>query len=159
MRIKNPITPIALLACLCTLCPIAAMAQKEAKKADRKTAKEEEKPLSFWMEKKMEYSQDILRSLVSGDLEAVAERGEQMRVVSKVEGWIRGKKSGYRAQLQVFEFANSEIVRQARAENLEGTTLAFQHLTSACVSCHRTLRETNGHGHDGDPVTTTESAE
>ena len=108
-------------------------------------AEPKEKPLSFWMEKKVEYSQDILRGLVSGDLETVAERAEQMRVLSKVEGWIRGKKPGYRTQLQVFEFTNNEMLRHARNDNLEGTTMAFQHMTASCVSCHRSIRETNGH--------------
>jgi cytochrome c556 len=105
---------------------------------------EADKPLSVWMEKKMEYSQAMLRGLVSGDLDSVAEKAEQMRVVSRVEGWIRGKKSGYRAQLQVFELTNNEILRQARAGNLEGTTMAFHQLTTSCVSCHKMTREPNG---------------
>ncbi len=146
MRLIKPISSIVLLACVGMLLPIAAMAQKEAPKAKQNAKKQgHERPLSFWMEKKMEYTQDILRGLVSGDLQEVADKAEQMRVVSKVEGWIRGKKSGYRTQLQVFEFANNEILRQARGENLEGTTMAFQQLTAACVSCHKTIRETNGH--------------
>ena len=143
MRIVNLTISIVLLSCVWTAFPAAATAQT---KPPKKLAREvEEKPLSFWMEKKMEYAQDILRGLVRGDLDFVAERAEQMRVVSKVEGWIRGKKPGYRAHLQVFQFANSEISRQSRAGNLEGSTMAFQQLTASCVSCHRILRETNGH--------------
>lgn len=119
-------------------------AQVAAQKPSTDSDKIEEPPLSFWMEKKIEYSQQMLRGLVTGDLDQVAEKAEQMRLLSKVEGWIRGKKPGYRMQLQVFEFANNEILRQSQHKNLEGTTLAFQQLTAACVSCHRTLRETNG---------------
>lgn len=126
---------------------IAILAAAPVALADTNQAKEKAeaaKPLSVWMEKKMEYSQEMLRGLVSGDLDTVAEKAEQMRVVSKVEGWIRGKKSGYRAQLQVFEFANNEILRHARAGNLEGTTMAFHQLTTSCVSCHKMTREPNG---------------
>ncbi|MGI9470971.1 MAG: hypothetical protein ACR2NZ_05540 [Rubripirellula sp.] len=108
------------------------------------TTKEAEKqvePVSFWMEKKLEYSQDILRGLATGELEMVAEKAEQMRLLSKVEGWVRNRKPGYRAQFQAFEFANAEILRNARADNLDGATIAFQQLTISCVSCHKMLRD------------------
>jgi cytochrome c556 len=93
------------------------------------------------MEKKLEYTQEILRGLATGDLKDVAENGEQMRLLSKVEGWIRNRKPGYRAQFQAFEFANAEIVRNANADNLDGAAMAFQQLTISCVSCHKILRD------------------
>ena len=89
---------------------------------------------------KLEYTQDILRDLVIGDLDQVAEKAEQMRLLSRVEGWSRRGKPGYRAQLQAFELANSEILRNAKADKLDGATLAFQQLTVSCVSCHKILR-------------------
>jgi hypothetical protein len=101
----------------------------------------EPKPVSFWMEKKLEYTQEILRGLAVGNLKDVAENGEQMRLLSKVEGWIRNRKPGYRAQFQAFEFANAEIVRNANAGNLDGAAMAFQQLTISCVSCHKILRD------------------
>ena len=107
---------------------------------EKKSDKHAEKPVSFWMEKKMEYAQTILRGLATGDLESVATAAEQMRLLSKVEGFIRGKKPGYRIQLQVFELANREIERQAKANNLEGAAMAFHQLTTSCVSCHSLLR-------------------
>lgn len=103
-------------------------------------AQQEHKPVSFWMEKKLEYTQDILRGLATGDLDDVAEKAEQMRLLSKVEGWIRSRKPGYSSQLQAFEFANAEILRNARADNLDGATIGFQQLTISCVSCHKMIR-------------------
>lgn len=100
----------------------------------------EEKPVSFWMEKKMEYAQSILRGLATGDLQMVSSTAEQMRLLSKVEGFVRGKKPGYRAQLQVFELANREIERKAKKGNLEGAAMAFHQLTTSCVSCHKLIR-------------------
>lgn len=111
--------------------------------AKQSSGDEKEKPMSFWMEKKLEYSQAMLRGLVTGDLENVALRAQQMRFVSKVEGWIRKSQPGYKAQLQAFDFATAEMERQARAGNLEGTTLAFQQLTTSCVSCHAMIRNRN----------------
>ncbi len=116
----------------------------EPKKAqvvsNEKVVSDEKRPISFWMEKKMEYSQEMLRGLATGDLELVATKAEQMRFLSKVEGWIRKSKPGYKAQLQAFDFANAEIERHARANNLQGAAMAFQQLTTSCVSCHEMLR-------------------
>ena len=98
-------------------------------------------PVSFWMEKKLEYSQDILRGLAIGDMQLVAEKAEQMRVVSRIEGWVRNRKPGYRAQFQAFELANAEILRNAKADNLDGATIGFQQLAISCVSCHKILRD------------------
>jgi hypothetical protein len=120
---------------------------------DKESAKHAEKPVSFWMEKKMEYAQSILRGLATGDMETVASTAEQMRLLSKVEGFIRGKKPGYRTQLQVFELANREIERQAKADNLEGAAMAFHQLTTSCVSCHVLIRSLNGtHATTAPPV-------
>ena len=118
-------------------CATVAADQPKNKKTK---AKPEQKPVSFWMQKKLEYTQEILRGLAMGDLETVAEKSDQMHRLSKIEGWIRSRKPGYSAQLQAFEFANAEILRNARADNLEGTAIAFQQLTISCVSCHKMLR-------------------
>ena len=132
---------VHLSAILCALIVVgigsASAADPPSPKPD---AEKKEKPVSFWMEKKLEYSQDILRGLVVGDLKSVGENAEQMRLLSKVEGWIRRGKPGYRAQMQVFELANTELLRTARTDNLDGATLAFQQLTVSCVSCHKILR-------------------
>lgn len=100
-----------------------------------------DRPVSFWMEKKLEYSQEILRGLALGDLQIVQEKAEQMRAVSRVEGWVRNGKPGYRPQFQTFELANAEILRNAKAGNLDGAALGFQQLTITCVSCHKLLRD------------------
>lgn len=115
----------------------AAQAPAESSKSDDTS----EKPVSFWMEKKLEYTQEILRGLAVGDLQSVQEKAEQMRVVSRVEGWVRNRKPGYREQFQAFEFANAEILRNAKADNLDGAAIGFQQLTITCVSCHKILRD------------------
>ena len=142
------VSPLLLLTILClwsySLCsadePKATDAAARAPTKNDK-AENEKKPVSFWMEKKLEYTQDILRGLATGDLELVEEKSEQMRVVSRIEGWVRNRKPGYRAQFQAFRFANAEILRNAEADNLDGATIAFQQLTISCVSCHKILRD------------------
>jgi hypothetical protein len=48
---------------------------------------------------------------------------------------------GYRTQLEVFNDANEQIIRQAQKDNVEGAALAFTQLTISCVNCHKQLRE------------------
>ncbi len=134
------------LALASTLIPEGRSMADEPKAPGQSSAKTEdgqsdEKPVSFWMEKKLEYTQGILRGLAVGDLQMVEEKAEQMRVVARIEAWVRNRKPGYRAQFQAFQFANAEILRNARADNLDGAAIGFQQLTITCVSCHKILRD------------------
>ena len=99
-------------------------------------------PMSFWMTKKLEYSQNILAGLAEADFDKIVANAQSMRNLSKVEGFVRGQTPGYRTQLSIFEESADEIIRQSKRDNLEGATLAFAQLTISCVHCHKHLRET-----------------
>lgn len=98
-------------------------------------------PMSFWMQKKLDYSKAVLESLTKGEFEQLADNAEQMRLLGKIEGFVRRKNEDYRVQLQTFDVANQELVRQAKRRNAEGAALAFNQLTTSCVACHVLLRE------------------
>lgn len=98
-------------------------------------------PASFWMKKKLEYSQNILAGIATGDFEKIVQNGESMRHLNVIEGFIRGRTPGYRTQLAIFQDSADEIVRQAKKDNVEGAALAFTQLTISCVNCHKHLRE------------------
>lgn len=118
--------------------------------ADEPVAKDvpketDEKPTSFWMEKKMEYSQAILRGLATADFESISENSAQLGLLNRVEGFVRRKNPDYRTHLHTFQRIVDDLFKQAGKENLEGTTLAFTELTVSCVKCHQSLRsEPNG---------------
>lgn len=114
------------------------IAEKEADKVPKVTA---EQPISFWMEKKLDFSKSILESLTKGDFKQLALDAEQMRLLGKIEGFVRRKNESYRTQLRTFDSANLELVRQANRGNAEGAALAFNQLTTSCVACHVLLRE------------------
>lgn len=116
----------------------ATTAEKEADKVPKVTA---EQPISFWMEKKLDYSKSILESLTKGEFKQLALDAEQMRLLGKIEGFVRRKNENYRTQLRTFDSANLELVRQANRGNAEGAALAFNQLTTSCVACHVLLRE------------------
>ncbi|MDZ4847875.1 MAG: hypothetical protein SGI77_01150 [Pirellulaceae bacterium] len=100
-----------------------------------------EQPMSFWMEKKLEYSKQILEALTAGNYEGIESNSEQMRLLGKIEGFVRRRSRSYSSHLQSFDLATRELTRQAREKNIEGATLAFHQLTTSCVACHRTIRE------------------
>jgi len=103
----------------------------------------QKQPASFWMKKKLEYSQNILAGIATADFDKIAENAQSMKNLSKIEGFIRGQSPGYRTQLHIFEESADEIARQAKKDNVEGAALAFTQLTISCVNCHKHLRETN----------------
>jgi len=100
-----------------------------------------EQPASYWMKKKLDYSQNILAGLATADFDKIVENAQSMRSLNKIEGFIRGRTPGYRNQLQIFEVSLDEIIRQAQKDNVDGAALAFTQLTISCVNCHKQLRE------------------
>lgn len=133
-RTKAVVLIAAGWSCLC-LAPVGRAA------GDDKEAPDKNQPVSFWMKKKLEYSQNILAGIANDDFDKIVASAESMRNLSKVEGFVRGQTPGYRTQLHIFEESTEEIIRQARRDNLEGTALAFTQLTISCVNCHKQLRE------------------
>lgn len=99
-----------------------------------------EKPLDFWMQKKLDYSTAILRGLSMGDFELIETNANQMRLLNKIEGFVRSRNADYRTQVHTFERVTDEVVRQAQKQNIDGVTLAYHQLTVSCVRCHQSLR-------------------
>ncbi len=100
----------------------------------------QDEPTSFWMQKKMDHAQEILRGLASADFATIGDAARHLGRLNKVEGFIRKRNPEYRAQVQTFQRVCNEMIRQADNRNLPGVTLAFNQLTISCVNCHQTLR-------------------
>jgi hypothetical protein len=119
---------------ICILALTAPALAQEAKPATSDEA-------SVWMRKKLEYSQNILAGIATADFDKIATNAESMRTLGKIEAFVRSRTPGYRKQLEMFDDANEEILRQAKRDNVEGAALAFTQLTISCVNCHKQLRE------------------
>lgn len=104
-----------------------------------------EQPMSFWMEKKLAYARDMLGALAKGEFDEIESQADRMRLVGKIEGFVRGRSPSYASHLQSFDLATGELKRQAHAKSIEGATLAFNQLTASCVTCHQTVREAARH--------------
>jgi hypothetical protein len=98
-------------------------------------------PNTIWMKKKLDYAQQILGGIAEADYDRIAKNASSMKALSRIEGFVRGRTPGYRTQLQIFQEATEELLRQAEKENVDGAALAFTQLTISCVNCHKQLRE------------------
>ena len=136
--VVRSVVAFAALVGLFTAAPLVAGAQEAQAKADKE--KEKERPASFWMDRKLHFSQDILAGIAAGDFEKIVTSAQSMRSLNKVESFIRGSTPGYRIQLQIFEESLDEIIRQGKKDNVEGAALGFTQLTISCVNCHKQLR-------------------
>ncbi len=113
----------------------AAVQAQAPKSADQN------QPVSFWMRKKLEFSQNILGGIATADFDTIVSNAEAMGRLSHVEGFIRRQTPGYQTQLKIFEETVHEIAREAKRESVEGAGLAFAQMTVSCVNCHKRLRE------------------
>jgi hypothetical protein len=104
-------------------------------------AAEAEEP-SFWMKKKMEYSEKILAGLAKADFDAIEKNAMSMNGLSQIENWVRASSPGYKRELATFRSANKSLIRMAQDEDIDGATLAFMQLTQSCVQCHKLIRDT-----------------
>jgi hypothetical protein len=124
---------VILAACL-LLAPVQADQSQKPKE-------DESKDPSIWMRMKLEYSKNILEGVTKGDFALIQDNATKMRGLSRFERFVRGRWEGYSEQLQSFQQANDEIIKQAKKDNVEGVTLAFTQMTISCVTCHTKLRE------------------
>ena len=100
------------------------------------------KTQSYWMKKKLEYSQNILSGLATEDFKKIRENASSMKALDVLEKFVHPRDKDYRMQLQTFQFANDELIRNAREKNVDGAALAYVQLTVSCVNCHKVLRST-----------------
>jgi hypothetical protein len=114
----------------------AALAEEPAA-----TAEQRHQP-SFWMKKKLEYSEQILAGLTSEDFDRIRNSAKAMNALGHIENWVHASRPGYRAQLTIFHDANEQLIAEANDDDLDGATLAYVQLTLSCVNCHKVVRDT-----------------
>jgi hypothetical protein len=96
---------------------------------------------SYWMQKKLHYSENILQGLVNKDFEQIEKNARSMAALNQIEKWVHGGTPDYRAQLHLFQHANEQLVRAAGQQNLDGAALAYVQLSLSCIHCHKVVRD------------------
>jgi cytochrome c556 len=94
-----------------------------------------------WMKQKVQFSQGILSGLTEGDFDKIRINAQAINVLTYMEKWSWADRPEYKQQMRAFEAANKELLRQAKAKNIEGATLAYNELTVSCVRCHQVVRK------------------
>jgi hypothetical protein len=102
---------------------------------------EAQKKASVWMKTKTNLSTKILAGLTDADFDKIRDNAQALNVASLLEVLFKGKDPAYQQQVVLFVTANQELIRQAKAKNLYGATLAFNQLTVSCVQCHQIIRD------------------
>lgn len=99
---------------------------------------------SDWMKQKARMSHNILDGLTDGDFAKIELNAQKMNVINFLEKMVASDKPEYKEymrQLNSFETATRDLLRQAHNKNIEGATLAYTQLTVSCVQCHRVVRD------------------
>ena len=92
------------------------------------------------MQKKLEYSRDILNGLVMEDFDTIQKSAEALNKLGKRK-WMENESSAYRTQNQVFWFTTGTLLMAAEQKNIDGATLSYTQMTVSCVRCHQLLRD------------------
>lgn len=116
------------------LCLTAPSRSQEAKEDVKRKA-------NAWMKTKLELSRHILGGLTEGDFKVISDNAEGLNIATYLEALFRSERTDYKQQIRLFEIANQELIRQAKAKNLFGATLAYNQLVASCVQCHQIVRD------------------
>jgi hypothetical protein len=127
--------------CLLAVCLFVISPVRSQEDKTKNAAAPTEKDISIWMHQKSALQQRLMQGLSEGDFDQIRKTAVLLNVLSYFEGRAHSENPEYKRQLGHFDWANRELVRMAKEENLEGATLAYNQLTVSCVYCHKTLRD------------------
>lgn len=98
-----------------------------------------------WMRLKLVCSEEAFRGLTNGDLERVERAARRMLVFNLLEQWLKRRDfdqpSEYQGQLNAYEYSVKELVRHAKAREMDGALEAYVQMSRSCVRCHQLLRD------------------
>lgn len=96
-----------------------------------------------FMRLKLDYSKKVLEGLVSEDFASIIEGGRKLNLLSKAAEWqvpTIPNAEEYLHYTTDFQRIVDDLIKNARAKNLDGATLAYTRLTINCVGCHKYVR-------------------
>lgn len=91
------------------------------------------------MQRKLEYSKQILDGLVTEDYDKIVKAARSLNEFGKRK-WTEDESPEYRTQNQVFWFTTGTLLMAAEEKNLDSATLSYTQMTHSCVNCHKVLR-------------------
>lgn len=122
-------------ACLLMTTIGVAQDQHEPERPGTVTARD----VSPFMQRKLEHAKNTLEGLVLRDFERVAQNAQQISLMSLDSSWQVLQSSEYAEKSAEFRISANELAEAAKAENLDGATLAYLKMTLNCVDCHKRI--------------------
>jgi len=108
--------------------------------ADSPADKELRGRVAIFMRSKLASSQSVLEGLVTEKFNLIITGAQRMIVMSKAAEWSVGEGNVYKRDTAQFVDAAEELIKHAKAKNIEGATLSYLQLTMSCVDCHKHVR-------------------
>jgi hypothetical protein len=96
--------------------------------------------LKDFMGAKLKYSQNALAGLVNEDYTAIAKHGQDLSLMSLESTWEVYQTEKYLQHSGEFRRAADAMTKAAKAQNIDGATLAYVDMTMTCVACHKYVR-------------------
>jgi len=102
--------------------------------------KRERRPLSEFMEQKLNASSMILRGLMVDDMEMVENHADQLLKMSHEEKWRASNDMMYLQHSTQFRHAVDSLREKAGKKSIDGASLAWVNVTMSCIQCHQWVR-------------------
>ncbi len=99
-----------------------------------------------FMRQKLEFSKDVLEGLSLEQYATIERSAKALKKLSEAAEWevpTIPNATDYVAQTTEFQRSCDDLLKQAKARNIDGATLAYLKLTMTCVQCHKFVRFAN----------------
>ena len=99
---------------------------------------------SQFMRQKLEYSKGVLEGLAVEDYDLIARNAKGLKALSQAAEWEVStipNVDEYLPYTADFQRLADDLMKKARARNLDGATLAYVQMTMSCVKCHKYVRD------------------
>ena len=98
-----------------------------------------------FMREKLNFSKDVLEGLALEQFATIEKAGKALKKLSEGAEWEVAtipNATDYVMLTTDFQRHADDLVKQAKAKNIDGATLAYVKLTMSCVQCHKFIRDT-----------------
>ena len=94
-----------------------------------------------FMRLKLDRTQKLLEGIALEDFEMVEKNAQGLSLLCEEEIWHVFQTPDYLKHTELFRRAADDIVKAAKAKNVDGAALSYVGLTMQCVQCHKHVRD------------------
>jgi hypothetical protein len=97
-------------------------------------------PLETIMQRKLEYTHNILQALMLENFDAIERNSKRLRQLSEASNWNVIRTHEYTRHSSEFSRAVDALKKAAQEKDLDAAALAYVEMTLKCVQCHKYVR-------------------